>query len=95
MRRIGRIGDLNAKLAIAEQVVFERIAVADVKVLVANAAQDHVHAGEVVSRRGKFLSVVIAHVRILLEAQQKRTRTASRICSVLHVRQTETRQTAQ
>ena len=66
--RIRRIGNLNTELHVPEVVMLQGITVIDVKVAIRDSAQNHVHSGEVISRGGQFLSVIVSHVGIVLEA---------------------------
>ena len=50
--RIRRIGNLNTELHVPEVVMLQGITVIDVKVAIRDSAQNHVHSGEVISRRG-------------------------------------------
>jgi len=69
--RIRWIGNLNTELHVSEVVMLQGITVVDVKVAIRDSAQNHVHSGEVISRGGQFLSIVVSHVGIVLEAQQQ------------------------
>ena len=95
IRRIRRIGNLNSELHVTEIVMLKRIAVVDVEIAIRNATQDHVHSGEVVGSGGQFLSIVVSHIRVILEAQQQRAGTTSRIGSILYIGQAEASKTAE
>ena len=74
--------------------MFQGVSVVDIEVAVRNAAQDHIHSGEIVCSRGQLLPIVVSDIRVVFQAQQKRAGTASRVGCILHIRQSEASEAA-
>ena len=84
--RIRRIGNLNTELHVTEVVMLQSVTVVDIEIAVRNATENHVHSGKVVGGGSKLLTIVVTHICIVFEAQQKRARATSGIGCVLDIR---------
>ena len=84
--RIRRIGNLYTELHVSKVIMLQGITVVDVKVTVGNATENHVHSGKVVGGGSKLLTIVVTHICIVFEAQQKRAGATSGIGCVLDIR---------
>ena len=84
--RIRRIGNLNTELHVTEVVMFQSVTVVDIEIAVRNATKDHIHSGKVVGGGSKLLTIVVAHICIVFETQQKRAGATSGIGCVLDIR---------
>ena len=85
-RQIRRIGNLYTELHVSKVIMLQGITVVDVKVTVGNATENHVHSGKVVGGGSKLLTIVVTHICIVFEAQQKRAGATSGIGCVLDIR---------
>jgi len=66
--------------------MLQSVTVVDIEIAVRNATKDHIHSGKVIGGGSKLLTIVVTHICIVFEAQQKRARATSGIGCVLDIR---------